>query len=85
MSVKHLKIETYEDDYGTTCRQDVVDEDGTCLYSVWNLGDCPEDAILGRSLFSGHEWIDAVRYGMELARRGYGSIEVKETRGDHEW
>ena len=55
--------------------QRVKDEERV-RFSVHNLADCPEDAIIGRDLFDASDWIDAVKYGMELAKQGYDEIEV---------
>ena len=58
--------------------ESVVDKDtGRCLYYVNNLNECPEDAIIGRDLFDGSDWVEAVRYGIELAKQGYDGIEVE--------
>lgn len=56
--------------------QRVKDEDGKVVFRVWNLAECPEDAIIGRDLFNASDWIDAVKYGMELAKQGYDEIEA---------
>ena len=56
--------------------EEVIDRDtGRCLYYVSNLE--PEDAIIGRDLFDGWNWVEAVRYGMELAKQGYDGIDVE--------
>lgn len=56
--------------------QKVTDEKGV-KFIVWNLADNPENAIIGRSLFDADDWIDAVTYGMKLAKQGYDGIDVK--------
>lgn len=48
------------------------------VFSVSNLSDCPEDAIIDRDLFSARDFIAAVKYGMRLAEAGYTSIDVVE-------
>ena len=55
--------------------QRVKDEEGV-KFSVHNLAECPEDAIIGRDLFDAGDWIDAVEYGMELVKQGYDGIET---------
>lgn len=80
--VKHLTVIEDNDEYGCLDAQMVKDEDGKELYCVWNLTDCPEDAVIYRDLVSASQWIDAVRYGMRLAQGGYTSIEVKVTEGE---
>lgn len=70
--VKALALVDEEDKWGM-CSQEVYD--GICqLFRVYDLCDCPEDAIIGRDLFDAYQWLDAVRYGMELAKQGYTSV-----------
>lgn len=47
---------------------------GDVRYFVQDLTECPEDATLYRDLFSGWEYIDALRLGMKIAKAGYDSI-----------
>lgn len=76
-SIKVLRLVEIEDDYdGLVQEQEVYDGD-KLVYHVWNLTDCPEDAIIERSLFSAHQWLKAVKYGMELARQGYTGVGFK--------
>ena len=75
-NVKLFKLEEEPDDYGWgVCSQEVYDE-GKPVFHVYNLCDCPEDAIIGRSLFDAGDWVRAVRYGIELAQQGYTGIEL---------
>lgn len=70
--VKALALVDEEDKWGMRS-QEVYD--GICqLFRVYDLTDCPEDAIIGRDLFDAYQWLDAVRYGMELAKQGYTSV-----------
>ena len=46
-----------------------------------NMDDCPEDAILDRDLFNAYDYLEAVKFGMELARKGYTDIELTEIEG----
>lgn len=46
------------------------------IYSVYNLIDCPEDAIIGRNLVSAEEVIDYIKYGMRLAAQGYTEDDI---------
>lgn len=72
-------IEEQEDyDSGRVGYQKVSNEEGKHLFSVWNLTECPEDAIIGRDLFDASDYINAVRFGMELAKVGYDDIEEIE-------
>ena len=54
------------DNYGST----------RTIYSVCNLTQCPEDAIIGRSLVSAEEVIDYIKYGMRLAAQGYTEDDI---------
>ena len=55
--------------------QEVIDLDtGGMVFRVNNLAECPEDAIIGRSLFDAHDWLSAVKYGIELAQQGYTNV-----------
>lgn len=47
---------------------------GDIRYSVHDLTECPEDATLYRDLFSGLQYIDALRLGMKIAKAGYDTI-----------
>ena len=48
-----------------------------CIFSCSNLDDCPEDAIIGRDLFDGYDYIKALKLGMKLAEEGYTEIELE--------
>ena len=62
----------------------VSNEEGKRLFSVSNLSECPEDAIIGRDLFDASDYINAVRFGMELAKNGYDDIEEVWTEDEDE-
>ena len=70
--MKVLALVDEEDDWGM-CSQEVYDGKSQ-LFRVYDLTDCPEDAIIGRDLFDAYQWLKAVRYGMELAKQGYTSV-----------
>ena len=65
-------IETEDEFYGTQ-NQEVLD-DGKSVFFVYDLTDCPEDAIIGRDLFDAYDWLKAVGYGIELASKGYTGV-----------
>lgn len=46
-------------------------------FSVSNLCECPEDAIIGRDLFDADDYLRAVRTGMRLAQEGYTDLDVE--------
>lgn len=47
-------------------------------FIVSNLCDCPEDAMINRELFDAYDFIEAVKFGMDLARKGYTKIKLTE-------
>lgn len=72
--IKIFKLVEEEDEYnGITSSQTVYDGDKT-VFDVWNLEECPEDAIIDRSLFNAFDWLRAVKYGIELAQQGYTNV-----------
>lgn len=57
-------------------RQELWDvDDRKKLYGVSDLSECPEDAIIGRTLLSGEEVLDLVELGMNYSKLGYDEIE----------
>ena len=81
-NIKVFNLIEEEDEYnGITSSQEVYDGDKT-VFDVWNLDECPEDAIIDRSLFDAHDWLHAVKYGIELARQGYTNVGF-EMEGDN--
>jgi hypothetical protein len=56
--------------------QTVKDETGNIYYEVCDLDDCPEEAVIGRSLFSANDYIAAVRFGIQLHDMGYDDVET---------
>ena len=49
-------------------------------FHVHNMWDESEDCTIARNLFSAQDFIEAVRFGMDLAAKGYNDIEVKEEK-----
>jgi len=49
-------------------------------FHVHDMWDCPEDCTISRDLFSAWDFVEAVRFGMSLAAKGYDSIELKKER-----
>ena len=47
-------------------------------FSVHDLCECPEDAIIGRDLFDANDFIYAVRFGMDLRDKGYTDLQINE-------
>ena len=70
-----------EDEYGEVSYQKLYDrEEQVTFFTVSNLNECPEDAIIGRDLFDASDYIKAVRRGIKLAKQGYtdASFEVDD-------
>ena len=68
-----------EDEYGEVFYQKLYDkEEQVTFFTVSNLNECPEDAIIGRDLFDAADYIKSVRRGIKLAKQGYtdASFEV---------
>lgn len=56
--------------------EEIYDDSGKKLFGAYNLTDCPEDAVIWRSLFNAKQYIDAVALGMKLREDGYTKINV---------
>ena len=76
--VKKFRYVVIQDDYYGFCKGEEVYDGNKLLFDVYNLTDCPEDAIVGRSLFGASNFMDAVRLGMELSRQGYADIALED-------
>ena len=75
MKIKAIIAET-ESDLGYILKQEVF-INGERRFKVYDLSECPEDAIIGRDLFDAYDYIDAIKFGMQLANEGYTDIEVE--------
>lgn len=74
----HVKISEECDRWGDVYRQKVICAEAPDVnYSVCDLCDCPEDAIIYRDLVSAYDYIDILKLGMRLAFDGYTDIEVE--------
>lgn len=72
---KHITLFGKESLFGDS-RQELWDvDDRKKLYGVSDLSECPEDAIIGRTLLSGEEVLDLVELGMNYSKLGYDEIE----------
>lgn len=55
------------------------DVEKPCIeFYVKDFCDCPEDARIGRGLFDGYDFINAIKLGFEIAKSGYDEIVVNE-------
>lgn len=80
MTDKTIKctISTKRDMWGEICSEKVSFEGQQSGYfQVYNLNECPEDAIIGRELFDAADYLSAVRFGMKLAQEGYNQIAIE--------
>lgn len=76
----HVEILEDCDRWGDVYHQKVVCTEAPDVnYSVHDLCDCPEDAIIYRDLVSAYDYIDILKLGMRLAFDGYTDIEVDLT------
>ena len=74
-----MNVTTWFDNYDNCPESQKVEwDDGvrSGSYRVSNLWDCPEDACIGRDLFSADDFIAAVKLGMLLAQDGYTGIHT---------
>ncbi len=70
------------DDYGDVRGQDLYNENEKINFSVYNLCECPEDAIIGRDLFTADDYISTLEKGIELAEKGYTEIKINEIESE---
>lgn len=57
--------------------QELWDPDkGQLLFSVSDLWECPEDAIIGRALHDGEDASSLIEAGMRYSKEGYSSINL---------
>ena len=73
------QYQTDEDDFAVGVS--VFDKNDDMVFSVWNLNECPEDAVIGRDLFDEHDFIMAVQLGMKLAQEGFTDCKVVDATG----
>ena len=57
-------------------KKETKDDEFNISFFAYDLTDCPEDATLTRDLFTGNEYIEALRLGMKLAQAGYTFIDA---------
>ena len=76
--MKELNLIIFEesDDYEGVREQSIRNKAENISFSVYNLSECPEDAIIGRDLFDAYDYVEALNKGIELAKNGYGKIVV---------
>lgn len=73
------------DGYDVECQKLEWDHDDfNSNFSVYNLCECPEDAIIGRDLFDADDFIYAVRFGMDLRDKGYTDLQITERKWEYD-
>lgn len=66
--------------------ESLEDVNGNQVFQAHDMSECPEDAILGRDLFTALDFVEAVKLGMKLAKEGYENTDIvyKEIQGDED-
>lgn len=86
--IKNLTLYEEEDYYEGVRRQELYntgDENDIKIYfSVGNLSECPEDAIIGRDLFDANDYVNVLRQGIKLAKLGYDDVFVTVVKEEKE-
>ena len=81
--ILNLAIEEYDDDWEVSTQEIDFDELGI-YFKVYDMSECPEDAIIGRDLFTAEEYIEALKKGIELAQMGYTDIKYTTVKVEKE-
>lgn len=79
-----LRIKVYEDDFGDVRGEEIEKNEENISFSVFNLDECPEDAIIGRNLFTTDDYISALNQGIELAKKGYTGVAYYAEQNEKE-
>lgn len=64
--------------------QNIINKENDIYFGVCNLNECPEDAIIGRDLFDVNDYINVLNKGIELAKKGYTSVEIGKYEEEEE-
>lgn len=72
---KDLIVYQKYDFYDGIVGQDIIMDDEE-VFSVYNLNECPEDAIISRDLFNAWDFIKTIELGMKLAKEGYTKLDI---------
>ena len=82
-----IKLSIEEDEEGYLTHRVSSDEIDEIHFDESELAvkDHPEDMFFYRDLFSGNNYIDAIKLGMKLAKEGYDDLNVivEETKIDY--
>ena len=69
------------DNYSEEYRQQEAwsdNEDIEINFCAYDLSQCPEDAVIGRDLFTVDDFIEAIELGFKIAKLGYNDIIIEE-------
>ena len=61
---------------GSLMGSNLKDENDKTIFTVGNINETPEDAIIGRDLFDAGDYLAAVRFGIKLANFGYTDVVI---------
>ena len=53
-------------------------DDEEINFYAYDLDGCPEDAVIGRDIFDGNDFIDVLELGFRIAKLGYDEIVINE-------
>lgn len=85
MEEKVLTLITYYDEEQYYSQHEAY-MDGKRIFRAADLTDCPEDAIIGRDIFDGHDFLAAVDLGYKMAQDGYKlNMNVIEAKSEEEF
>jgi hypothetical protein len=59
---------------------EIYNKENGINFSAYPLTDCPDDATVERDLFNGYDYVKALNKGIELAKKGYDKVEIKEVK-----
>lgn len=79
-----LRVSYRTDNYGDQIGQSISDKNNDLYFGVFNLSECPEDAIIGRDLFTADDYISALNKGIMLGQMGYNKViaQYEKMEGD---
>lgn len=79
--IKITELMSY--DYPSWQRVEWDYDDFKGSYSVHDLCECPEDAIIGRDLFSADDFLKAIQFGIELGYKGYTNFDITREKREY--
>lgn len=70
----NITVYDYEDEYDDHVQFTGGNTEDDISFYAKDLTDCPEDATLDRDLFSVYDYVEAIKLGIELGKKGYDNI-----------